>query len=212
MKLFGITGGIAMGKSTAGLLLRQHGVAVIDSDDIARQAVEPGQPALAEIRERFGPAVFLPDGRLDRKQLARQVFALASARSDLEAILHPRIRAVWNAEADRWRKEGRPCGAVVIPLLFETQAEPLFDATLCAACSSSAQARRMRERGWDAVQCRQRLEAQWPVEKKIARSDFVVWTDGPLEIHAAQLLKILGRWTGGGDRGATSSATSGGRA
>jgi dephospho-CoA kinase len=66
MKLFGITGGIAMGKSTAGRLLRQQGVAVIDTDDLARQVVEPGQPALAEIRERFGPAVFLPDGRLDR--------------------------------------------------------------------------------------------------------------------------------------------------
>jgi len=212
MKLFGITGGIAMGKSTAGLLLRQHGVAVVDSDDIARQAVEPGQPALAEIRERFGPAVLLPDGRLDREQLARQIFALASARSDLEAILHPRIRAAWNAEADRWRKAGRPCGAVVIPLLFETQAEPLFDATLCVACSAAAQARRLRERGWDAVQSRQRLEAQWPVEKKIARSDFVVWTDSTLEVHAAQLRRILGPWTGVWDSGATSSATSGGRA
>jgi dephospho-CoA kinase len=210
--IFGITGGIAMGKSTAGRLLRQHGMAVMDCDDIARQAVEPGQPALAEIRERFGPAVLLPDGRLDRERLARQVFSLASDRSDLEAILHPRIRAVWHAEADRWRKEGRLCGAVVIPLLFETRAEPLFDATICAACSAAAQARRLRERGWDAVQSRQRLEAQWPVEKKIALSDFVVWTGSTLEVHAAQLRKIIGRRIGEFDRGATSSATSGGRA
>ena len=101
MKLFGITGGIAMGKSTAGQLLRQHGVAVIDTDDIARQIVEPGQPALAEIRERFGPAVLLPDGRLDREELARQVFALPSARADLEAILHPRIRAAWTGRGGR---------------------------------------------------------------------------------------------------------------
>jgi len=193
MKLLGVTGGMAMGKSTAGQLLRQHGVAVIDTDDTARRLVAPGQPALAEIGERFGPAVLLPDGRLDRKQLARQVFALSSARADLEAILHPRIRAVWTAEADVWRKAGLPCGAVVIPLLFETRAESLFDATLCVACSTAAQARRLRERGWDAVQIEQRLQAQWPVEKKIARADFVVWTGASLEVHAAQLLKIIGR-------------------
>jgi len=197
MKLFGITGGIAMGKSIAGHLLRQQGVAVIDTDESARQVVEPGQPALAEIRERFGPAVFLPDGRLDRDELARQIFALPSARADLEAILHPRIRALWKAAADTWRESGRPCGAVVIPLLFETRAEEQLDATICVACSAAEQARRMRARGWDAVQSRQRMEAQWPVEKKIAHSDFVVWTDTPLEMHAAQLLKITGRWTRG---------------
>ena len=200
MKLFGITGGIAMGKSTAGHLLEEHGVAVIDTDNIARQIVEPGQPALAEIRERFGPAVLLPDGRLDREEMARLVFALPAARADLEAILHPRIRAVWTAEADTWRKTGRPCGVVIIPLLFETGAEPLLDATICMACSAATQARRLRARGWEAAQSRQRLQAQWPVEKKIAHSDFVVWTDTTLEVHAAQLLKI------------TSSATSGGRA
>jgi len=191
--ILGITGGIAMGKTTAGQLLLQLGVAVVDTDNLARQAVEPGQPALAEIRQRFGPAVLLPDGRLDRKELARRVFALPSARSDLEAILHPRIRAAWEAEADAWRKAGRPCGAVVIPLLFETGAERLFHATICAACSAAAQARRLSARGWDAVQVQQRLQAQWPVEKKIAHSDFVVWTGASLEIHAAQLLKIIAR-------------------
>jgi len=196
MKLFGITGGIAMGKSTAGRLLRQHGVAVIDTDESARQVVEPGQPALAEIRERFGPAVFLPDGRLDRDELARQVFALPAARADLEAILHPRIRALWQAEADTWRKCGR-CGVVIIPLLFETRAEEQLDATICVACSAAEQARRMSARGWDAVQSRQRMEAQWPVEKKIAHADFVVWTDTTLEIHDAQLQRIIESQTRG---------------
>jgi dephospho-CoA kinase len=192
MKLFGITGGIAMGKSTAGLLLRQHGVAVIDTDDIARQLVAPGQPALAEIRERFGPGICFPDGSLDRRQLARRVFALPSARSSLEAILHPRIRAMWEAEADCWRKAGRPCGAVIIPLLFETRAGPLFDATICVACSAATQAGRLRERGWDAIQSQQRMDAQWPIDKKTAQSDFMVWTDTTLEVHAAQLLGIIG--------------------
>ncbi len=204
MKLFGITGGIAMGKSTAARLLRQHGVAVVDTDDLARQVVAPGQPALAQIRERFGPAVFLPDGRVNREELARQVFALPSARADLEAILHPRIRALWTAQTDAWRKSARPSGAVIIPLLFETGSAALFDATLCLACSAADQARRLRARGWDAAQCRQRLEAQWPVERKIALSDYVVWTGTTLEAHEAQLLIIFGL--------PTSSKASGGRA
>jgi dephospho-CoA kinase len=192
MKLFGVTGGIAMGKSTAGELLRRQGAAVLDTDTLARQLVEPGQPALAEILEKFGPSVFLPDGRLDREQLARKVFSDPAARGDLEAILHPRIRAAWSREAQNWRAAGLACGAVVIPLLFETRAAPLFDATLCVACSAATQARRLRERGWDAAQIKQRLEAQWPVERKIALADYVVWTDTTLEAHAAQLLRVIG--------------------
>lgn len=179
-----------MGKTTAGDLLRQQGLAVIDTDSLARQLVEPGQPALVEIRERFGASVFLPDGRLDREQMALQVFSQTEARRDLEAILHPRIREAWMAAAEAWRAAGRVCGAVMIPLLFETKAGPLFDATICLACSAATQARRLAERGWDATQSRQRLEAQWPLERKIAQADFVVWTDTTLEIHAAQLRRI----------------------
>ena len=191
MKLFGVTGGIAMGKSTAGNLLRQQGVAVIDTDTISRQLVEPGQPALAEIREKFGPQIILSDGHLDREQLARHVFSHSAARNDLEAILHPRIRAVWRREADAWCAAGHACGVVIIPLLFETKGSSLFDATICVACTASTQSRRLAERGWDATQSKQRLEAQWPVERKISHSDFVVWTDTTLEVHAAQLQRIL---------------------
>ncbi|MGD1083382.1 MAG: dephospho-CoA kinase [Verrucomicrobiota bacterium] len=192
MKLFGLTGGVGMGKSTAGELLQRQGVAVIDTDTLARQFVEPGQPALAEILEKFGPAVFLPDGRLDREQLARRVFSDPAARGELEAILHPRIRADWNREAQSWRDAGLACGVVVIPLLFETQSAPLFDATICVACSAATQARRLRERGWDSTQIQQRLAAQWPAGRKIALSDYVVWTDTTLEAHAAQLQRVMG--------------------
>ncbi|MGA2176791.1 MAG: dephospho-CoA kinase [Verrucomicrobiota bacterium] len=191
MKLFGITGGVGMGKSTAGQLLAQRGVAVSDTDTLARQLVEPGQPALSAIVQRFGPSLLSADGRLNRRELGRLVFADAAARADLEAILHPRIRSAWEAEADRWRAAGRACGAVVIPLLFETQAAALFDAVICVACSEASRWQRLRQRGWSHVEIRQRLEAQWPTEQKIARSDFVVWTDTTLAAHAAQLERIL---------------------
>jgi dephospho-CoA kinase len=95
MKLFGITGGVGMGKSTTGALLEKRATAVADTDHIARRLVEPGQPALAEIAGAFGPSVILPNGGLDRKELARRVFADAAERAKLEAILHPRIREAW---------------------------------------------------------------------------------------------------------------------
>jgi dephospho-CoA kinase len=191
VRLFGITGGVGMGKSTAGQLLAQRGLAVADTDLIARRLTQPGQPALEEIAERFGPRVLCADGPLNRAELARVVFADAGARADLEAILHPRIRALWEAEAESWRAAGREHGAILIPLLFETGAEARFDAVICVACSEAAQWRRLTLRGWKEADIRQRLAAQWPAEKKMARSEFVVWTDTALEIHAAQLERVV---------------------
>src|SRR5580658_4956778 len=179
-----------MGKSTAGQLLEQRGLAVADTDLMARQLTEPGQPALEEIARRFGPMVLAADGQLDRAELARVVFAEAGARADLEAILHPRIRARWEAEAEGWRATGRD-GAILIPLLFETGAETRFNAVICVVCSEASQWRRLRLRGWTDPQILQRLAAQWPVERKIARSDFVVCTDTTLETHAAQLERVV---------------------
>ena len=180
-----------MGKSTFGALLEQRGIAVVDTDRIARRLVEPGQPALAEIAGAFGPSVILPNGGLDRKELARRVFADAAERAKLEAILHPKIREVWQAEANKWRASGCARGAVIIPLLFETRAESLFDAIICVACCAASQFERLRERGWSRAGIKQRLAAQWPVEKKTALSDFVVWTDTTLETHAAQLERVV---------------------
>jgi len=182
-----------MGKSTAGELLRQQGVFVSDTDAIALQLVEPGQPALEEIVGRFGRSVLSAGGRLNRKELARLAFSDGAARAALEAILHPRIRAAWLAGAKEWRAAGHAMGAVIIPLLFETRAAAQFDAVICVACSGTSQWKRLRQRGWSDGEIRQRLEAQLPVEQKIERSDFVVWTDTTLEAHGAQLSRILVR-------------------
>jgi dephospho-CoA kinase len=191
MKLFGITGGVGMGKSTTAALLERRGIPVIDTDHLARQLVEPGQPALEEIFQTFGPSVMEGNGALDRKELARLVFADESERAKLEAILHPRIAAAWAADVEKWRSAGAPAGSVVIPLLYETRAESRFSAVICVACSRTSQLERLRERGWTGTEIRQRVESQWPVEEKISRADYVIWTDGTLESHAAQLDKIL---------------------
>ena len=193
MKVVGLTGGVGMGKSASAQLFRARGVAVVDTDDLARQVVEPGQPALAEVREAFGAEIVGPDGQLRRDELARRVFADAAARIRLENILHPRIRALWRAQAETWRAEGRPLAVVVIPLLFETKAEAELDATICVACSAATQHQRLLARGWSPDQIEQRLAAQWPTESKIVRSDYLVWTEAGLDVHAAQIERILRR-------------------
>jgi dephospho-CoA kinase len=193
MKVIGLTGGVGMGKSTCAQLLRDRGVRVVDTDDLARQVVEPGQPALAEVLAAFGPEMAGPDGRLRRKELARRVFADPAARRQLEAILHPRIRMLWRAQVENWRAEGHPLAVVVIPLLFETKAEAELDATICVACSLATQQERLLARGWSPEQIEQRNLAQWPISQKIARADYLVCTEADLDVHAAQIERILRR-------------------
>ncbi len=193
MKVFGLTGGIGMGKSTAAQLLRARGVSVVDTDDLARELVLPGQPALEEVRATFGDQMVGPDGQLLREELARLVFADANARRRLEAILHPRIRERWRAQVEFWREEGRSVAVVVIPLLFETGAETELDAVICVACTPGTQAERLRARGWTEEEIKQRLAAQMSTDEKLARATYAIWTEGSLEVHAQQLERILPR-------------------
>lgn len=191
MNLLGLTGGVGMGKSTVANLLRQRGWPVIDTDVLAREVVEPGKPAWDEIWRLFGQAVFGTDGQLRRDELARLVFSDEARRKQLEAILHPRIRECWVAQAETWRAERRPCGVVVIPLLFETNAVASFDTILCVACSAASQWERLLARGWSPGQIQQRLQAQWPIERKIALAHSVVWTEGGPEVQVEQVERIL---------------------
>jgi dephospho-CoA kinase len=191
MKLIGLTGGIGAGKSTAADFLRRRGLPVVDTDAIAHQLVQPGQPALGEIIRAFGGGIVDEYGRLKRRDLAELVFTKPAARKQLEAILHPRIREVWLALANDWLQRGAAAGVVVIPLLFETGAPGLFFTRVCVACSAGAQRERLRARGWDDAHIDGRLAAQWPMWKKMDASDFVVWTECGLPVHEAQLDRVL---------------------
>jgi dephospho-CoA kinase len=139
----------------------------------------------------FGRQLLAADGTLKRDELARLVFADARARKQLEAILHPRIRQCWLAQLEAWRKENCVLAVVVIPLLFETRAESSFEKIICVACSSAAQRARLAARGWTPAQIRQRIAAQLPVEQKLARSHFVIWSEGLPEVHRRQVAEIL---------------------
>lgn len=181
-----------MGKSASADWLRAQRYPVSDSDLIARDIVSPGQPALAEIRASFGADYVLPNGSLDRMKVASRVFGDPEARRQLEAILHPRIRAVWQGALASAASAGAPMGVAVIPLLFETGVEKEFDAVVCVACSASSQLARLRKRGWTDDESRRRIAAQMAVEEKMKRSRFVIWTELPPRETALQWRYVLG--------------------
>src|SRR5262245_40563877 len=137
MLLIGLTGGIGMGKSTVAEYLVRRGEMLVDTDVLARAFVQPGESALAEIRSAFGDAAFDSDGGLNRQALGTLVFNSAELRRKLEAILHPRIRAAWRAQAERWRAAGVNRAVIVIPLLYETGAQAELDKVICVACSAA---------------------------------------------------------------------------
>jgi dephospho-CoA kinase len=191
MKVLGLTGGIGMGKSALAQILRSREVPVVDTDDLAREVIEPGQPALTEIQRVFGNGIIDAHGCLRREVLAQRVFSHRESRRQLEAILHPRIRALWCAQLEAWASRGKSLGVVVIPLLFETGAQSELDATLCVSCSAATQYQRLLTRGWSVTQIEQRIAAQWSIDDKMLASDFVIWTEGGIDLLVPQLDRIL---------------------
>jgi dephospho-CoA kinase len=191
VKLLGITGGVGMGKSTAQSILASRSIPTIDTDELARALVEPGQPTLRDIESEFGREVLHLDGSLKRDVLAARVFGDADSRARLESILHPRIRAAWLKDVERWRQANVPIGAIVIPLLFETEGADDFDVLVCIACSAETQQVRLKPRGWSASEIEQRIASQWPIQKKMDLSDHVVWTEGDLRSHEQQWNRLL---------------------
>ena len=190
-RVLGLTGGVGMGKSTAARQLKKVGLPVVDSDDLAREAVQPGTEGLAEIADEFGEGFLKADGSLNRDKMASKVFQDEAARKRLEAIIHPRVRTVWEKQIDQWREQKRPVGVVVIPLLFEVDLQDSFDAVLCVACTANTQRARLRERNWSDDQIADRIAAQMDIAQKMNLADHVLWNEGTLEQLGEQLNGFL---------------------
>jgi len=181
--LVGLTGGIGSGKSTVGRMLSDRGAVVLDSDVLAREAVEPGTSGFDAVVARFGDGVLRPDGSLDRHALASIVFADDAARADLEAIVHPAVR---RAIAEAVAAHAHTDDVVVVdsPLLIETGAHEGFPLVVVVTASADARVARLVERGMDEADVGARMAAQMPLEEKVALADLVVENDGtPAELE-----------------------------
>ncbi len=175
MRLIGVTGGIATGKSTVDRMLEAHGAAVIDADQLAREVVGRGEPALQEVAARFGLEVIQPDGSLDRERLGSIVFADPEARRDLDQITHPRIAELTRDRIAAALAGTAPLVAVDIPLLFENGRESTFEGVLLVYAPREVQIRRLRERnGLDEAAALQRLAAQLPIDEKRDRATWII--------------------------------------
>lgn len=173
-----MTGGIASGKTTVANMFADLGVAIIDTDIIAREVVAPGQPALEEIAARFGSGVIDAAGKLDRRELRRLIFADDQARADLEAILHPRIGAETRRQADT---AGGPYQIIVVPLLVGSPLREFVDRVLVVDCSEDLQIQRLLARDAESVeQARRILAAQSSRAERLAIADIVIENDGRL--------------------------------
>src|ERR1700694_2381110 len=178
MRIIGLTGGIGSGKSTVSAMLRELGATVVDADEGARAGVEPGQPALEEIRERFGETVFAADGSLDREHLADIVFSDERAREDLNGITHPRVRA-WMAERMQAAAvAGAPAVVLDIPLLFESGLTVGLDEIVVVWAPVEAQFARAVARGGRGEDIRARIKAQMPLDQKRAQATVVIDNSG----------------------------------
>lgn len=185
----GLTGGIASGKTAVSDLLSDHGAVVIDADLLAREVVEPGTPGLAAIIERFGDDILTEDGRLDRAALGRLVFADVGARRDLEAIIHPAVRAR-SAAIEAAAEEGAVV-VHVIPLLVETGQQDAFDVVVVVDVDGARQLDRLRRRdGLDPAAAGARIAAQSARQERLAAADVVIDNNADAEVLRRQIDRL----------------------
>jgi dephospho-CoA kinase len=200
--LVGLTGGLATGKSTVSDILRRLGCVVLDADRLAREVVEPGQPALAAIVRAFGPEVLQPDGTLDRKRLGAIVFADPARRRILEGITHPAIRDRFLARLAELEAQGFE-GIVVwdAPVMIESGGYKTVDRLVVVVADPATQRARALGRDGDAADAERRIASQMPLADKAALADYVIDNSGDRaateartrEVHAALLADLHAR-------------------
>jgi dephospho-CoA kinase len=198
MPAIGITGGISTGKTTFVKCLRERLPAAkfFDADVLVRTLTHEDERVLAEIRKKFGDAVFDAKGQLNRSALRAIIFFAPQKRRQLEQILHPPIRQHWSSEADKYRQSNDYFFAD-IPLLYETGGEKLCDCVVVVACSEETQMQRLMKRsGLDRNAAIAIITAQMALPEKVKRADHVIWNNGPESVLSEQARLLVKLWTG----------------
>jgi dephospho-CoA kinase len=192
LRVFGLTGGIGSGKSTVGRWFRERGLPVLDADQLARDIVAPGTPALAEIAATFGPEMLLPNGTLDRKAVAARVFDDDGARRALNAITHPRVAALFGEKTSALDAAGAPLACYEVPLLFEVGLDRALSPVVVVAVPESVQVERaMRRDASTEDEAKARIAAQLSLDEKVRRADYVIDNTGSLEATRARADEVL---------------------
>ena len=193
VRIWGLTGNIGSGKSTVARMLAARGIPVVDADRVAREVVEPGQPALAEIATRF-PGVVKADGSLDRRALAERVFADERERRDLEGILHPRIAEEVATRMAALADAGHGVAVYEAALIVENGLQHGLDGLIVVTAPVEAQIARLRLRdGMSEAEARARIAAQLPAEEKAREATVVIENTGSESDLSAQVERLAGR-------------------
>lgn len=186
-----LTGNIAAGKSTVAEMWRDLGATVIEADELARRAVEPGTSALRRIVETWGPGILLPSGELDRAALRDIVFRDAAERARLEAIVHPEVYRLREIELERAEREGADLVVSDIPLLFEVGLEPKFDVVVLVDAPATVRKDRLTKlRGIDPLEADRMIASQLPSEVKRPKADFIIDNVGTLDDLRAEARRV----------------------
>lgn len=194
MKLLGLTGGIASGKSTVAAILIRLGAEIINADDLAREVVQPESDAWKEIVDAFGSDILLEDKTLDRQKLRKIIFDDIAARKKLEAIIHPRVRTLAETKIREFALAGRSVVVYEVPLLFEVELHHWLRPVILVACTRATQIKRLRERDrLTDLQARRHLDAQMSLEDKRKLADYIIENDGSLEELEQQVRALFDR-------------------
>ncbi|MPQ75595.1 dephospho-CoA kinase [Hydrogenovibrio sp. JE_KL2] len=188
MKTYAITGGIGSGKSTLKHWFEKQGVPTLNADEIARDLVQPGMPALQQIALTFGDAFIKDDGHLNREAMRQKVFHNDESRQQLEAILHPMIRQTTAEQLAKFEAEGNQMAVVEIPLLVETGRPDYIDKVIVSDCSPSLQIERVQQRNnWAYEEIANIMKRQVSRQERLNHADIVIDTSRDLASIEAQL-------------------------
>ncbi|MFY4774633.1 dephospho-CoA kinase [Metabacillus sp. RGM 3146] len=193
--VIGLTGGIASGKSTVSNMIRDWGYPIIDADIIAKEAVDPGKPALEKIIKAFGRDILKGDGSLDRQKLGGIIFQNAAKREILNSIVHPAVREEMLKKRDEAKSNGEKAVVLDIPLLFESKLAHFADVTLLVFTDDEVQLKRLMERnGYTEEEAAMRISSQMPLTEKKKLADAVIDNNGTLLETKEQLQDLFRMW------------------
>lgn len=192
MKIIGLTGGIGSGKSTVARILQEHGFPIVDADLIAREIVEPGQPALAELAKEFGEDILNADGSLDRGLLASRAFTNKDTTQRLNNITHPRINQRTQELFDEARENGAEAVIYDMPLLIDKGLHKDMDATIVVHAAEHVRLERLTtKRGLDVDDVRRRINAQIDDETRKQHADILLENNGTEEDLTQQIAQAV---------------------